>query len=397
LCNQLLEKEDNDDDNDLSQEEEEENDEDDDTDEISRTASFCTKRHLSIVDAVESYVMHFVAKRVIKLNKVKPYIASAESRRDATRITIARLPYGTVFRRNKEPNPDHGLMEVIRLVDGAPLVDGYGGTRCALTKAVLNADWKRWNCEIRLIGDLPYLRFSIDRTKNIPPYNIDHVSKSISQDAYKLNHRHDIGFGDLVVVVEVDCVDAISGIDDIMAQNDHSNTPINSDTNQFDRDYDLARSAREFCPFASDAVSPLLQLAIDKLPNVFPRAPDAQQIRIAKHHLPKILVAIDSIPNHRIQRHPGLDLLRNKMNDSDTYGDCHHTQKKARTHSTTNRRRTRVEEEDQNNASEHNDHNLIPPAKRLVTTGLHTDAALAMKEPNDKRFQLTHGGTLSPC
>lgn len=75
-----------------------------------------------------------------------------------SRITMAKFPTGSLFKARTDKQ--RLLVEVVRIVDGEPLVDGFG--KCALTEILLSFDGWPDSRRAKFAGDTPFLRFSLE-------------------------------------------------------------------------------------------------------------------------------------------------------------------------------------------------------------------------------------------
>lgn len=94
-------------------------------------------------------------------NATKVVCVSASDSR--ARVTLAKFPPGSLFEsKARSKSVRVGFVELIRIIDGEPLVDAKGGGKCALADTIMHFDgWGR-SIRARFTGDLPFLHFSLE-------------------------------------------------------------------------------------------------------------------------------------------------------------------------------------------------------------------------------------------
>lgn len=182
------------------------------------------------------------------------------------RVTVARFPPGSLFQPRTHDASRAGFIELIRIVDGEPLVDGFGARDCALCDAV--RDFDGFGARPTFAGETPFLRFVLVKSKKRP------------------REDDNTPIGDLVVAVEVE---APSTTEPVFSADD---------------------AIRECCPPTEANVAGLLRSCVRQLPRVF----DAARAAARDRHVPAILRALDDMANNsndptfaaKLRAHPAL-------------------------------------------------------------------------------------------
>lgn len=192
-------------------------------------------------------------------------VTASDSR---ARVTLAKFPPGSLFESKARSKAVRvGFVELIRIVDGEPLIDAKGGGRCALADTVVHFEgWGR-SIQARCTGDVPFLHFALE------------TQHKRARDLEVLQ------LGDFVLAVETEGPD---------------NFPV---------DMTRADLCAECCPSVDANIVTLLRSCVNKLPRVF--HPESKQ------HLPTIRNAFrDMAANsnnpafaHKIMNHPALSKM----------------------------------------------------------------------------------------